>query len=786
MTHIPASNRSTYRLALMTLVLLAAFALRVLALGGDSVWWDEGFSVWIARQPPGELFYQTAVDVHPPLYYLLLRGWRALAGEEEVALRLLSALLGLLAVAVIDRAGRTAGGGRAGIFAALLLAASPLAVRWSQEIRMHVLALLFAALVLWAALKLITGARRRWRWARVLGLATAGGLLTFYVFAGVVAIANLGLLIAVATRKRRGRLAGPWLASQAGALALVLPWLIYARGQMIVEAAQPIAADLGFITRLYLSVVLLGISENIERAGVLLVAAALIFIAAAIFAWRSARRVQLRAAWALLAFGAALPPVFIWILFSLPRAERFDNPTPSARYFLLFSPAAYLLLGWGLAALSRARQRAARLLAVAALAVPLIASGVRLAGYYQGLDLRDDAISAAAALAALRQPGDAVVLNNDQDWPIFAYHYPGDYTPITYTQTIRDDAYAASLLEPLSNAQGVWLVQTQYAPVTDPDNRLAKLLAARAEAVRRYDFPEAQLWFYALTEERAAPGTLDRVAGWPPGFEAISAPIADGVRLAGYALPTRTPRAGDLLTVGLGWHVETPLEGNPTVALKLIDRHGAEIASVLAELPSGAAGDHYLPVRLFVPADTLPGPADLVFVAGETWQTLGRVRLRPARPVEAVSIPPGAVELHVRFGEHITLLAAELPPQTAFAPGETVPVTLYWQADAPIPERYKVFVHVVGETPNTETNNFVWGQQDQEPGGGTHPTTGWRPGQVIVDSYAVQIREDSPPGAYTVQVGLYLPLDWRRLPATGADGTPLGDAVTLLEIAVGE
>jgi len=33
---------------------------------------------------------------------------------------------------------------------------------------------------------------------------------------------------------------------------------------------------------------------------------------------------------------------------------------------------------------------------------------------------------------------------------------------------------------------------------------------------------------------------------------------------------------------------------------------------------------------------------------------------------------------------------------------------------------------------------------------------------------------------------LYLPLDWRRLPATGADGTPLGDAVTLLEIAVGE
>ena len=38
---------------LPVIVLLLAFALRVLKLGDQNVWWDEAFSVWVSRHDLG-------------------------------------------------------------------------------------------------------------------------------------------------------------------------------------------------------------------------------------------------------------------------------------------------------------------------------------------------------------------------------------------------------------------------------------------------------------------------------------------------------------------------------------------------------------------------------------------------------------------------------------------------------------------------------------------------------------------------------------------------------------
>ena len=86
----------------------------------DSIWWDEGYSVWMARLPVGQMFFETAHDAHPPLSYLLLGGWRGLVGDEEFALRTLSVFCGLLTVAIAYQIGRTAGGVEAGMIGALL------------------------------------------------------------------------------------------------------------------------------------------------------------------------------------------------------------------------------------------------------------------------------------------------------------------------------------------------------------------------------------------------------------------------------------------------------------------------------------------------------------------------------------------------------------------------------------------------------------------------------------------------------------------------------------------
>ena len=73
---------------------LLAFALRLLRLDFQPLWWDEGYSVYFASQDLVTLTLKTAADIHPPLYYYLLHLWIALFGPSDVAVRLLSVFIG--------------------------------------------------------------------------------------------------------------------------------------------------------------------------------------------------------------------------------------------------------------------------------------------------------------------------------------------------------------------------------------------------------------------------------------------------------------------------------------------------------------------------------------------------------------------------------------------------------------------------------------------------------------------------------------------------------------------
>src|SRR4051812_28672479 len=73
-TPIPA--RSSFQRLLVIILLLLGFALRLYHLGGESLWYDETVSAYLAGQPLPELIAHTARDIHPPAYYLLLYIWR--------------------------------------------------------------------------------------------------------------------------------------------------------------------------------------------------------------------------------------------------------------------------------------------------------------------------------------------------------------------------------------------------------------------------------------------------------------------------------------------------------------------------------------------------------------------------------------------------------------------------------------------------------------------------------------------------------------------------------------
>jgi uncharacterized membrane protein len=86
--------------AVFWLTALAAALRTALVLLPEPFWYDEAFSALVAELPVDRLIVATAGDVHPPLYYLVLKAWLWLTpgASLEVAARSLSLVLSLLAL----------------------------------------------------------------------------------------------------------------------------------------------------------------------------------------------------------------------------------------------------------------------------------------------------------------------------------------------------------------------------------------------------------------------------------------------------------------------------------------------------------------------------------------------------------------------------------------------------------------------------------------------------------------------------------------------------------------
>jgi hypothetical protein len=121
----------------------------------------------------------------------------------------------------------------------------------------------------------------------------------------------------------------------------------------------------------------------------------------------------------------------------------------------------------------------------------------------------------------------------------------------------------------------------------------------------------------------------------------------------------------------------------------------------------------------------------------------------------------------------------------AIAPGESLELTLFWQALVPLPQDYTAFVHLLGDY-NPATKGPVWAGYDNQPDAGRYPTATWQPGEVILDVHPLAVPADAPPGDYSIEAGLYLLATLERLPAISSDGQPLpGNVAVLGTIHVG-
>jgi 4-amino-4-deoxy-L-arabinose transferase-like glycosyltransferase len=233
-------------LVILSLILLLAFGLRLVNLGGRSLWYDEAFAVLFAEKGLDAMLDGTltpvaggAADIHPLLYYTTLYGWMNLFGQTPVTVRLWSVVLGVMTVALMYGVGRDLFGEKTGLAAAFITAMAPFPVQYSQETRMYAL---LGLLLLAATGCFVRGMRavsRRsdpadspynrppaYAWWLVFGL-----LAGLAMYTQQLAVFYLAALVAVPVLRRDGVLLRRVALGTGVALLVYLPWLVNLPGQ---------------------------------------------------------------------------------------------------------------------------------------------------------------------------------------------------------------------------------------------------------------------------------------------------------------------------------------------------------------------------------------------------------------------------------------------------------------------------------------------------------------------------------------------------------------------------
>lgn len=371
-----------------------------------------GLLHWFATLPLRVAWQAIIVDaVHPPLYYLLLRPWLALAGGSEFALRFPSAMAGVVTVALMLRVGRRWLGASAGRWAALLLALNPFHVWYSQEARMYALLGLLSLAALpafWRALQ----CRRLWAWAILAGIS-ALAYVTHY-FALYLPLVQFVFLLAT-FRRHHGALAC-WAAAQALAALPLAAWLV------TLYTVGGGTFGIGWIRRPQLADLLRTLwSFGLAYDGHLTVpAAAGLSVWLGLLGWGVWRGRCAEQARLLLVLALALPPGVTFLL-SLRR------PTYVDRFFIGSLLAFILLVVAGLAGLPRP----ARWVAGAALCGLGLWGVVRF--HVDPVFAKEDWRGAAGYVEAHEMSGDVLALRHFQYVMPFRYYYRGALAPIAVT-----------------------------------------------------------------------------------------------------------------------------------------------------------------------------------------------------------------------------------------------------------------------------------------------------------------------------------------------------------------
>ena len=181
------------------LILLIAVVPMLLCFN-DSLWFDEAYSVGIARQPWGNLLISTINDVHPILYYVLLKLYSLICGTSVIALRIFSVIpIILLAIFSFVKI-RKKFGEKVSFYFNLVLLLLPVTMHYGSQIRMYSLAMLFVTITaVYAYLAYKNNKKKDWI---IFAVASICSAYTHYFALFTIGIINILLLFFIIREKK--------------------------------------------------------------------------------------------------------------------------------------------------------------------------------------------------------------------------------------------------------------------------------------------------------------------------------------------------------------------------------------------------------------------------------------------------------------------------------------------------------------------------------------------------------------------------------------------------------
>lgn len=365
----------------------------------------------------------------------------------------------------------------------------------------------------------------------------------------------------------------------------------------------------------------------------------------------------------------------------------------------------------------------------------------------------------------------------------------GDEQAVCFLPPDNEMGYSFILLERASQSKGIAYI---LSPL---DHSLREVLIERINQGSTFELRDSNNRLIAYEWPFSSPADFFSPHVTPP--HPLKADFSGQLRLVGYNLaPYKVMRENEI-RLDLYWQAVSKMKRNYEVFVHLLDGKGQVRGQVdvqplqgayptvlwrsgeivpdqykIKVSPSAMPGKYTCEVGLYqkTTGQRLPVAMDAESGLLDDKITLGTVKIiGEFIDVDSISVP-----MKINLGDEIIFRGYDLKNRV-LKPGDTIILTLYWEAMKEIDKDYTVFTHLLGPDGRIEA------QHDDQPQNGRYPTSIWAAGEIVKDEHRVVIGMDAPFGKYKLKVGLYQLATGERVPAYDPSGVRLMDDAMSLE-----